>query len=148
MTSIRTVLFAVAMSVALASVGGCAAAPHDVGALLHAAYPEAGPGAALIVVRNGSVVYRGAAGMAHLELGVAMRPEHKFKIYSVILRDGAIFSQHSRGEPLRIYPIGDDLFGFEGSHTWLRFEREGGRVVAMQLLPRLEPAGPPAARER
>ena len=51
--------------------------------ILQASYPADGPGATAIVVYNGEVVYRGAAGMASLELGVPMRPEMVFPLFSI-----------------------------------------------------------------
>lgn len=51
--------------------------------ILHASYPADGPGATAIVVRDGQVLYRGAAGMADLEMGVAMRPEMVFPLFSI-----------------------------------------------------------------
>jgi CubicO group peptidase (beta-lactamase class C family) len=41
------------------------------------------PGMAVIVVRKGRTLHRAAYGMANLELGVAMKPEHVFRIGSV-----------------------------------------------------------------
>ena len=51
--------------------------------LLEEAYPADGPGAAAIVMRDGEVLYRGARGMADLELGVALAPEHVFRLGSI-----------------------------------------------------------------
>lgn len=51
--------------------------------VLSAAYPASGPGATAIVVQNGRVVFRKAYGMAHVELGVPMRPEMVLRIGSV-----------------------------------------------------------------
>lgn len=50
---------------------------------LDAAYTADGPGATAIVVRDGEVIYRGARGMADLELGVALVPEHVFRLGSI-----------------------------------------------------------------
>lgn len=52
-------------------------------AQLEAAYAADGPGAAAIVVRDGHVVFRGARGMADLELEVPLRPEHVFRLGSI-----------------------------------------------------------------
>lgn len=51
--------------------------------ILQSSFPADGPGATAIVVRDGRVLYRGAAGMADLEMGVAMRPEMVFPVFSV-----------------------------------------------------------------
>ena len=41
------------------------------------------PGVAVIVTRKGQTLYRAAYGMANLELGVALEPDHVFRIGSV-----------------------------------------------------------------
>jgi D-alanyl-D-alanine carboxypeptidase len=51
--------------------------------VLRAAYPADQPGAAAIVVRDGKVLLRAGYGMADLEHGIAMRPEHVFRIGSI-----------------------------------------------------------------
>jgi D-alanyl-D-alanine carboxypeptidase len=50
---------------------------------MRTAYPADQPGAAAIVVRNGEVLLRAGYGMADLEHGIAMRPEHVFRIGSI-----------------------------------------------------------------
>jgi D-alanyl-D-alanine carboxypeptidase len=50
---------------------------------LQAVYKASEPGAAVIVVRDGKTVLRKAYGMASLELGVPMKPEHLFRIGSI-----------------------------------------------------------------
>ncbi len=52
-------------------------------AYLEEACPTDGPGATAIVVRAGEVLYRGARGMADLELGVPLVPEHVFRLGSI-----------------------------------------------------------------
>jgi CubicO group peptidase (beta-lactamase class C family) len=52
-------------------------------AIVDAAYASDGPGAAVIVVRDGKVLYRNARGLANLELGVPLHAEHVFRIGSV-----------------------------------------------------------------
>ena len=51
--------------------------------MLAAAYPAGGPGAAVIVARDERVLMRKAYGMADIELGVPMRPEHVFRLGSI-----------------------------------------------------------------
>jgi CubicO group peptidase (beta-lactamase class C family) len=51
--------------------------------LLASTYKANAPGAAVLVVRNGKVVLRGAYGMANLELRVPMRPDMVFRLGSV-----------------------------------------------------------------
>ncbi|WP_239491503.1 serine hydrolase [Luteitalea sp. TBR-22] len=41
------------------------------------------PGAAVIVVKDGAVVYRKAVGMAHMELGVPLQPDSVFRLGSI-----------------------------------------------------------------
>ena len=50
---------------------------------LNAAYPADGPGAAVIVVKDGEVLFAGARGMADLELGVPLTPDHVFRLGSI-----------------------------------------------------------------
>lgn len=53
-------------------------------ALLDAAVPDAdGPGMAVLVARGDAVLFRGARGMASVELGVPLSPDHVFRIGSV-----------------------------------------------------------------
>lgn len=52
-------------------------------AVLNDAYAVDAPGACAIVVKDGAVLFRGARGMANVELGVALQPESIFRIGSV-----------------------------------------------------------------
>ncbi len=57
---------------------------ESIEAMLADGYPDAaGPGAALLVIDDGEVVYRGARGMANVELGVPLTPEHVFRLGSI-----------------------------------------------------------------
>ena len=58
-------------------------ARSDLEAIVRAAYSADAPGAAVIVVQDGKTLYRGARGLANLELGVPLRPESVFRIGSV-----------------------------------------------------------------
>jgi CubicO group peptidase (beta-lactamase class C family) len=51
--------------------------------LFRGAVKADGPGMAVIVVRKGQVLHRAGYGLAHVELGVAAKPEHVFRIGSV-----------------------------------------------------------------
>ena len=42
-----------------------------------------GPGGAALIVKDGIILYRKAFGLANLELGVEMKPEHVFRIGSI-----------------------------------------------------------------
>lgn len=46
-------------------------------------YSDEEPGAAIIVTREGEVAYRGAFGMANIELGVPLEPEMVFRLGSI-----------------------------------------------------------------
>ena len=52
-------------------------------AILAKAFAADQPGAAVIVVQDGRVVYRKGAGMASLELGVALQPDMVFRLGSI-----------------------------------------------------------------
>ena len=47
------------------------------------AYPADGPGAAAIVVKDNEVLFRGASGMADLELNVPLTADNVFRIGSI-----------------------------------------------------------------
>lgn len=51
--------------------------------LMTETYPSDGPGAALLVAIGDEVLYSGARGMASIELGVPLTPQHVFRIGSV-----------------------------------------------------------------
>jgi len=56
--------------------------------LLAESYPADGPGAAVLVKRGDQVLYRGARGMASIELGVPLSPDHVFRIGSTTKQFG------------------------------------------------------------
>jgi len=62
---------------------GLAGASSEYQQWLEEAYPADGPGAAVIVVRDDEVVFRSASGMADLELGVSLSPDHVFRLGSI-----------------------------------------------------------------
>jgi D-alanyl-D-alanine carboxypeptidase len=62
---------------------GTAALTAALDSLMRATFPADQPGAAAIVVRHGEVLLRAGYGMGDMELGVAMRPEHVFRIGSL-----------------------------------------------------------------
>ena len=51
--------------------------------VMSTAYPADQPGAAVIVVKDGTTVFRKAYGMANLELSVPLQPEHVFALASL-----------------------------------------------------------------
>jgi CubicO group peptidase (beta-lactamase class C family) len=68
-----------AVAAGVVTIGQSREAPgpvaRDIDAVLAAVYRPDGPGAAVIVVKNGRVVFRKAYGLANVELGVPMRAE-------------------------------------------------------------------------
>ena len=57
--------------------------PAELESIVQAAYSVDAPGAAVIVVQKGKVLYRGARGLGNIELGVPLRPDSVFRIGSV-----------------------------------------------------------------
>ena len=51
--------------------------------LLQETFKPDGPGATVLIAKKGQIVYHKAFGMANLELGIALKPEHVFRIGSV-----------------------------------------------------------------
>ena len=78
---------ALAICLYLLVVATAPAANGPLTAALHAAvaetYKATEPGAAIIVVKDGEVVLREGAGMANLEMGIAVEPQMVFRIGSV-----------------------------------------------------------------
>ena len=69
----------------LAAALAAAATPDPVeriDAVFRAAYPPAGPGAAVLVVQDGKTVLRKGYGLANVELAVPIRPDMVFRIGS------------------------------------------------------------------
>lgn len=58
--------------------------------LLADTYPAKGAGAAVLVARGDEVLYRGARGMASIELGVPLSPDQAFRIGSVTKQFAAV----------------------------------------------------------
>lgn len=51
--------------------------------IVQAAYVDDMPGATFIVVLDGEILYRGAKGMANMELGISLQPDMVFRIGSI-----------------------------------------------------------------
>lgn len=69
-----------------AQVAAQAEAPlaQEIDRMFAEAYPDDdAPGAALLVMQDGEVVYRGARGMADVELGVELSPDQVFRLGSI-----------------------------------------------------------------
>ncbi len=56
---------------------------QSIDTLLAATYPPNGPGAAVILVKDGQVLHRKGYGLANVELNVPIQPETVFKVGSV-----------------------------------------------------------------
>jgi D-alanyl-D-alanine carboxypeptidase len=56
---------------------------QSIDSLLTATYPPDGPGAAVILVKDGQVLHRKGYGLANMELDVLIQPETVFKVGSV-----------------------------------------------------------------
>ncbi len=66
-------------------------------ALLAAAYPADGPGAAVLVKWKGEIVLRKGYGMAQMDLGIPVAPEQVFEIGSVTKQFTAATRAAARG---------------------------------------------------
>ena len=55
----------------------------QIDSLLNDLFEKNGPGGVALVVKDGKTIYRKAFGMANLELGVKMQPDHIFRIGSI-----------------------------------------------------------------
>jgi D-alanyl-D-alanine carboxypeptidase len=85
-----SLLRSILVGLSLISAVGVAAAPAppptelaSLESIFTAAYTNDAPGAAVIVTRDGKVLYRSARGLANLELAVPLKPESVFRIGSV-----------------------------------------------------------------
>jgi len=92
----------------------------DFDAILERAYPQDGPGAAALVARGDQILYRGARGMADLELGVALEPHHVFRLGSItkqftaaaimrLMEQGKLQVNDPISKFLTDYPNGDQI---------------------------------------
>lgn len=88
MRRIKAGLLLLAFWAASAAVANEAPAPREVARhaerLLERAYPDAqGPGAAVLVARGDEILFRGARGMASIELDVPLSPGQVFRLGSI-----------------------------------------------------------------
>jgi CubicO group peptidase (beta-lactamase class C family) len=83
----------------------------DADAALAAAVDSRGSGAAVLIVRGEATLYRRARGMANVELGVPLSPDHVFRIASVTKTFTAalIVQMAERGEVSLDAPVRDYL---------------------------------------
>lgn len=78
-----TITFAILAALAAAAAAAADGVGEQIDRLLADSYQADEPGAAVIVVADGEVVYRGARGMANLELGVPLNPDMVFRLGSI-----------------------------------------------------------------
>lgn len=101
---------------------------REIDALLTRAFPSAGPGAAVLVAKANKVVYRKAFGKANLELNVALKPDHIFRIGSItkqftacailkLAEQGKLSLQDRITKFIRDYPIADITIEHLLTHT-------------------------------
>lgn len=125
-TALRaTLVLSLALSpvlvIAQAAPGGLEA---ELRAIAAAAYPDDGPGAAVIVVRDGEVLLRDGFGMAHLELGVPIEPDMVFRIGSLtkqftavgilmLAEEGSLALSDPLTKFLPEYPLGERVVTVE-----------------------------------
>jgi len=95
-----------------------------VDSMLAAAYPAGGPGAAVIVARGDRVLMRKAYGMADIELGVPMRPEHVFRLGSITKQFTAVATLMLADEGK--LSLDDDIT--------MEFERDASGAVTRLML--------------
>lgn len=92
--------------------------------LVQETYPRTEPGAAVIVVRDGEIVFRKGQGMAHLELGVPIEPNMVFRLGSItkqfttvailiLAEQGKLALDDSITQFLPDYPTHDHLITIE-----------------------------------
>lgn len=95
--------------------------------LIQESFKPDGPGAAVLVAKKGQIVYHKAFGMANLELGVALKPEHVFRIGSVTKQfTGAAIMQLAEQGKLSLQ---DDLTKFIPDYP-----TQGKKITVEHLL--------------
>lgn len=90
---------------------------RQVDELLASRVPAAGPGVALLIARGDALLYRSARGMASLELGMPLAPEHVFRIGSVTKQfaAAALLKQVDAGQAQLSDPLSKFLPDFPGA---------------------------------
>lgn len=119
----RPVATLLLLVVTLPACGG----PSDYQALFDAAFPADGPGATALVMRDGEVVFRGATGLANIELGVPMQPDH-------VLRIGSITKQFTAAAILLLQDRGKLSVSDDITRHLPGFDTQGERITIEQLL--------------
>jgi D-alanyl-D-alanine carboxypeptidase len=99
----------------------------EIDKILSGAFKTDEPGAAVIAVKNGQVVFRKGYGMAEMELGTPIQPEMVFKI-------GSITKQISATAILMLAERGELSIDDEITKYFPDFPMEGERVTIKHLL--------------
>jgi D-alanyl-D-alanine carboxypeptidase len=100
---------------------------RDYGSWLGETFPADAPGATVILVRDGKVAFRGAAGLANMELGVPMRPDH-------VLRIGSVTKQFTAAAVLMLQDRGQLKVTDEITRHLPEFPTQGERITIAHLL--------------
>lgn len=88
--------------------------------LMRAHFPADGPGAAVVVQQDGKTLLRAGYGMANLELGVPVKPEHVFRLGSItkqftaaavllLVEDGKVKLSDTLDQYVPGHPHGDKI---------------------------------------
>jgi D-alanyl-D-alanine carboxypeptidase len=99
----------------------------DADALLQAAFPAEGPGAAVIVTRGGELLYASGRGLADLEAKRPITPDSVFKL-------GSIAKQFTAAIVLQLVAEGRVSLDDPISRFFPDFPQPGGRATVRQLL--------------
>lgn len=94
--------------------------------LLATRVPAAGPGVVVLVARRDAVLFRGARGMASIELGVPMTPEH-------VLRIGSVTKQFAAATLLKLVDEGRAQLA-DPLSKYLPAFPNGNQITLAQLL--------------
>jgi len=79
----KKIAFLLLMLLTLLSQSNCQESKSQYDQLMNEMFASDGPGGVALIAKDGEVLYRSAFGMANLELGVEMEPEHVFRIGSI-----------------------------------------------------------------
>jgi CubicO group peptidase (beta-lactamase class C family) len=91
------------------------------------AYPATGPGAAVIVVRDGKPILRKGYGLANVELSVPISPEMVFRI-------GSVTKQFTAAAILKLVEAGKISLSDEIGRFLPEFPTHGKKITIEQLL--------------
>ncbi|MFK8010796.1 MAG: serine hydrolase [Marinicellaceae bacterium] len=99
----------------------------QIDALLNDLFEKDGPGGVALVVKDGKTVYRKAFGMANLELGVKMKPDHIFRI-------GSITKQFTASAILKLVEEGKIKLDADITEYIVDYPTHGYTITIEQLL--------------